>query len=167
MTEPEEQPSREEAIYSLVRTFLERYGFAIALVAPFVLLWLVPMGTGGVLVVLVIYLVEVIAYVGIQRRRRGIPSGGGARSGPAAGLQALWGVLAAVLIIGGLFGLWAAGGSPPIVPIIALTLGIAIIAMVWHRVSRSSGEDTSASRLGWSERSAGPAPRRPGRFWCG
>jgi hypothetical protein len=141
MTDPEEEPSREEAIYSIVFAFLKRHGFAIALIAPLGLISLVPMGSAGVLVVLVIYLGEAIVYSAIQRKGRSAPSDG-IRSGPGPGLQALYVVLAALLIIGGLFGLGASDPSTSFAPIIAISLGVAIVAWVWYRIARGSREHT-------------------------
>jgi hypothetical protein len=104
---------------------------------------LLPVGAAAPLIILLTYLGEAIVYGVIQRVRRGDPSGRGVRSGPGPGLQTLYGLLAALLIIGGIFGLGSAGESPPILAILALLLGIGIVAWVWHRVSRASGERSS------------------------
>ena len=102
---------------------------------------LVPMGPAGVFVVLLIYLVEAIAYSAIQRRRRG------AQSGPA-GLQVLSGCVATILILAGIVGLSSSSESLPTVPILAISLGIGIVAWVWYRVSRASGEDNTTIVVG-------------------
>ena len=162
MTDQHEGPTREEAFYEAATAFLKRYGFMIAIAAPIVFISLVPVGSAAPLVILLTYLGEAIVYSAIQRVRRGDPPGRGVRSGPGPGLQALYALLATLLIVGGLFGLGSAGRSPPILPILALSLGIGIVAWVWHRVSRASGERSStfvarvAGTMGRAGRAAVP-----------
>jgi hypothetical protein len=71
MTDPEGR-SYEEVIYAVAVALFSRHGFAMALLAPLVIISLIPMGPVGVLLVVVIYLVEAIVYVAIQRHRRGV-----------------------------------------------------------------------------------------------
>jgi hypothetical protein len=143
MTDQGAGPSREEAFYEAAAAFLKRHGFLIAVFAPVVFVSLVPVGAAAPLIILLAYLGEAIVYAAIQRAGRGDPAGRGVRSGPGPGLQALHGLLAALLIIGGIFGLGSASDSPPFLPILALSLGIGILAWVWRRVARASGEHTS------------------------
>lgn len=143
MTDQGEGPSREEAFYAAATAFLKRNGFLIAVAAPVVFVSLVPAGTAAPLIILLAYLGEAIVYGAIKRAGRGDPPGRGIRSGPGPGLQALYGLLATILIIGGIFGLGSAGDSPPILALLAIALGIGIVAWVWRRVSRASGEHTS------------------------
>jgi cytochrome c-type biogenesis protein CcmH/NrfF len=49
MTGLDDEPSREDAAYATVFAFLRRYGWWIALIAPFVLISLVPMWGAPVL----------------------------------------------------------------------------------------------------------------------
>jgi len=144
MTDQDEGPSREEAFYLAATAFLKRHGFLIALVAPVVFVSLVPAGAAAPLIILLTYLGEAIVYAAIQRVRRGDPPGRGVRSAPGPGLQALYGLLAALLIIGGIFGLGSGGGSPPILAVLALSLGIGLVAWVWQRVARASGENSAS-----------------------
>ena len=143
MTDQDEGPGREEAFYEAATAFLKRYGFMIAIAAPVVFISLVPVGAAAPLIILLTYLGEAIVYSAIQRVRRGDPPGRGVRSAPGPGLQVLYGLLATLLILGGIVGLGSAGPSPPILPILAISLGIGIVAWVWHRVARASGERSS------------------------
>ncbi len=143
MSDQDERPSREEAFYESAAAFLKQHGFLIALLAPIVFISLAPVGSAAPLLILVTYLGEAIVYAAIQRLRRGDPLGRGVRSGPGPGLQTLYGVLAALLIIGGIIGLGSSGESPPILAILALSLGIGLVAWVWHRVARASGENSA------------------------
>jgi hypothetical protein len=133
MTGRDNKHSREDAVYGTMAAFLRRHGFLIAAAAPLVLITLVPMGPASVLVVVLIYLGEAIVYAAVQRRRRGL------RSGPGPALQALWVVFASCLIIAGLVGL-SASGDP--VALVAIALGLGIVAWLWSRVARASGEDS-------------------------
>jgi hypothetical protein len=148
MTDQGEGPSREEAFYEAATAFLKRYGFMIAIAAPVVFVSLVPVGAAAPLVILVAYLGEAIIYSAIRRAGRGRETGRGVRSGPGPGLQVLYGLLATLLIIGGIFGLGSASPSPPILPILAISLGIGIVAWVWQRVARASGEHSSTFAAG-------------------
>ncbi len=146
MTDPDEPPSRQDAFFDSVAAFLQQHAFAIAFAAPIFVVALLPIGSAAVVVLFVIYLGEAIVYA---LMRRGDPAGRGVRAGPGPGLQALYGLLATIFILGGIVGLGSSGGSVPIVPILAIALGIGIIAWVWHRVSRASGDRTTvlAGRL--------------------
>jgi len=157
MTDQGEEPTREEAFYAAATAFLRRHGFLIAVAAPVVFVSLLPVGTAAPLIVLLAYLGEAIVYGAIRRARRGDPPGRGVRSAPGPGLQALYGLLATILIIGGIFGIGSGGDAPPILAILALALGIGVVAWVWNRVSRASGERTSAfvGRLAETTRTAG------------
>jgi hypothetical protein len=75
MTDPHDEPTREDAVYARLFAFLTRYGFFIAIAAP--LLLLSPFVTGGAFILLValIWLGEAIVYASVQRRRRGVRSG--------------------------------------------------------------------------------------------
>jgi len=59
----------EDRAYATLFASLGRNAFAIALVAPFLLVSLFPVGPIGVLLVLLIYLGEAFFYLGLQRRR--------------------------------------------------------------------------------------------------
>jgi hypothetical protein len=133
MTGRDERPSREDVVYGTIAAYLRRYAAWIVVLAPLALISLVPMGPAGVLVVMVIYLNEAIVYAAVRRRRQGI------RKGPGPALQALWAVLATLLIIGGLVGLSASGA---IAAVIAIVIGMLIVGWVWARVARASGEST-------------------------
>ena len=126
-------PDLEDSVYARIAAIQRRYGLWIALLAPLALISLVPMGQAGVLLVVLIYLGEAIAYVAVRRRRMGT------RKGPGPALQALWVVAAALLILGGLFAL-SASGSPA--GIVAIAIGVTIVVWVWARVARASGEST-------------------------
>ena len=141
MTGRNGKPSREDAVYEVVAASVRRYGFAIALVAPFLLISLVPMGEAGVLLVVLIYLGEAIVYAALRSKRMGR----GAGPGPA--LQALWVILAVLLILGGLFAL-SGTGSPAAT--VGIAIGVLIVVWVWARVARASGESTLAffARIG-------------------
>lgn len=132
MTDPPERQTREDAVYASLFAFLKRYGFFIAVVAPPFLLTPVVEGPAFVLIVATIWLGEAIVYAAVRRKAQG------ARSGPAPFLQALWIVFAVLAILGGLFGLGA--GQPAAV--LAVALGLVIVAWVWRRVARASGEDS-------------------------
>src|SRR4051812_22160349 len=99
------EPSREESAYATIARFLRRYSIYIAMLAPFALISVIPMGQAGVLVVVLIYLGEAIVYAATERRRQGT------RRGPGPALQALWGVLAILLVIGGL-AVFGGSGDP-------------------------------------------------------
>jgi hypothetical protein len=141
MTDPQDEPTREDTVYAGLFALIRRYGFFIAIVAPLLLVSPFVKGEAFVLVVATIWLVEAIVYAGALRRSRGI------RSGPGPALQALWVVFAVLLITGGLFGI-AASGSP--VAFGAVALGLGIVSWVWRRVARASGDDSRAfaSRIG-------------------
>jgi hypothetical protein len=71
MTDPEGR-SYEEVIYAVAVAVFSRHGFAMAMLAPLVIISLIPVGPGGALFVVGIYLVEAIVYAAIQRHRRGV-----------------------------------------------------------------------------------------------
>ena len=141
MTDPEESLSRMDAFFDSLGEFLRKNAFAIALIAPFVVIAVLPIGSAAVLVLLVIYLAEAMLYVFMRRGHRDGPRD---RSGPGVGVQVLSGVLATIFILGGIAGLWSSSEGVPLVPILAIGLGIGIIALVWNRVSRASGDRTTA-----------------------
>jgi len=64
----DEQPTREDLAYATLLAYLRRNA-AIALVAPFLPVSLFPVGSIGVLLVLLISLGEAFFYLGLQRRR--------------------------------------------------------------------------------------------------
>jgi hypothetical protein len=133
--------SREDSLYEAIAAFLRRYGLWIALLAPLALISIVPMGQAGVLLVVLIYLGEAIVYAAVRNRRLG------RRKGPNPALQALWGVFAILLIVGGLL---ARPGSDNPVPIGAIVIGLVIAGWIWTRVARASGENSIAflARIG-------------------
>ena len=133
--------SREDSLYETIATFLRRYGLWIALLAPFALISIVPMGPAGFLLVVLIYLGEAIVYAAVRSRRLG------RRKGPGPALQALWGLFAILLIVGGLLAL---PGSDNPAPIGAIVVGVIIAGWIWARVSRASGESSRAflARIG-------------------
>jgi hypothetical protein len=133
MTDPDEEPTGEDAVYASLFAFVRKNAFLIALIAPPLLLSLLVKGEGVVLLVMLAYLGEAIVYAAVRRRRTGV------RSGPGPALQALWVGLASLLIVGGLFGFAASGAAAGLV---ALALGIGIVAWMWSRVARASGEDS-------------------------
>ncbi|MEP6639393.1 MAG: hypothetical protein ABJC39_08595 [Chloroflexota bacterium] len=132
MADPPERPTREDAVDASLFAFLKRYGLFIAIGAPLIILSPVVKGGVFVLVVALMWLGEAIVYAAVRRRGRGV------RSDPAPALQALWIVFAVLAILGGLFGL--AVGQPA--AILAFALGAMIVAWVWRRVARASGEDS-------------------------
>jgi hypothetical protein len=71
MADPPDQLTREDAIYAAIDAYVRRNAFGIALVAPFLLVALLLPDGGGlnVLLVLIIYLAEAIAYAGMRRRQ--------------------------------------------------------------------------------------------------
>ena len=127
------EPSREDSVYAAIARLLHRYGLWIALLAPFALISIIPIGQAGILLVVVIYLGEAVAYAAARSRRIG------RRAGPGPALQALWGVVAAALIIGGLL---AFGGSGGPAGLVAVVIGLLIAGWLWTRVARASGEST-------------------------
>jgi hypothetical protein len=138
MSDPRDRPTGEDALYASLLAFLSRNGFLIALAAPLLLLSLVVKGDALLPLVAVVLLGEAIVYGAVQTRPRG------GRPGPAASLQVLWVVLAALLIIGGLF--WLGAGQPA--AIAAIGLGVGIVVCMWARVARASGEN-SAGFVAW------------------
>jgi hypothetical protein len=124
---------REDSMYATLAAFLRRYGVWIALLAPLAFISIVPMGSAGVLLVVLVYLGEAIVYAAARSRRVGT------RTGPGPALQALWGFLAIVLIVGGLL---ARPGIDNPAPIGAVVIGVAIAVRVWARVARASGESS-------------------------
>ena len=110
-------------------------GCALALIS------IVPMGQAGVLLVVLIYLGEAIVYAAVRSRRLG------RRKGPGPALQALWGMFAILLIVGGLL---ARPGSDNPAPLVAIVIGAVIAVWIWTRVARASGESSSAflARIG-------------------
>jgi hypothetical protein len=124
---------REDSISTTLAAIIRRYGVWIALLAPFALISVVPMGPAGVLLVVLIYLGEAIVYAAVRRRRVGT------RKGPGPALQALWGFLAIVLIVGGLL---ARPGTDNPAAIGAVVIGVVIAVWVWARVARASGESS-------------------------
>jgi uncharacterized membrane protein len=135
MTDAGREPDREDVLYTRLFSYLKQNGVVIALAAPVVLVWILPIGPAGVLVVPLIYLGEAIVYAAAQRKRRGV------RPGPGAGLQALWRLLASLLILGGGFG-FVATGEP--VAAFAVALGVGILMLIWSRTTRVTGDDTTA-----------------------
>ena len=125
--------SREDSLYETIAAILRRYGLWIALIAPLVLISIVPMGQAGVLLVVLIYLGEAIVYAAVRSRRSGT------RKGPGATLQALWGLFAILLIVGGLLTL---PGSDNPAPLGAIVIGVIIAGWIWARVARASGESS-------------------------
>jgi hypothetical protein len=109
MTDQGDEPTREEAFYAAATAFLKQHGFLIAVAAPVVFVSLLPVGTAAPLIILLAYLGEAIVYGAIRRAGRGDPPGRGVRSAPGPGLQALYGLLATILIIGGMFGIASPG----------------------------------------------------------
>ena len=125
--------SPEDRAYATIAGNVRRYGPWIALLAPFALISIVPMGQAGVLLVVLIYLLEAIAYAAVRSRRLG------SHRGPGPALQALWAILAIVLIVGGLL---ARPGSDDLAPVAAIVIGLVIAAWIWRRVARASGESS-------------------------
>jgi hypothetical protein len=123
----------EDSVYATIVAFQRRYGLWIALLAPLALISIVPMGQAGVLLVVLIYLGEAIVYAGVRSRRSGT------RKGPGAALQALWGLFAILLIVGGLL---AVPGSDNPAPIGGIVIGVIIAGWIWARVARASGESS-------------------------
>jgi hypothetical protein len=153
MTDPEGR-SYEEVVYAVAVALFSRHGFAMAMLAPLAVIALIPMRSGGVLVVVVIYLVEAIAYAAIQRRRRSVPEGWsdprrpGGRPGhrriiPGPFVMAMSGLLAAALVTAGLLSSSASDGSAPVVLILTVSIALGLVASVWHRAARESNENSA------------------------
>ena len=132
---------REDSAYATIAAFLRRYGLWIALLAPLAIISIVPLGEASVLFVVVIYLGEAIVYAAVRRRRLGTSKG------PGPALQALWAVLAMLLIIGGLL---ARPGPDDPAAVAAIVIGVVIAGWIWTRVARASGESSIAflARIG-------------------
>jgi hypothetical protein len=71
MTRPHREASSEDELYASTFAALRRAAPTIALLGPIILVSLLPDAQGGlaVLLVVIIYLFEAIAYAGLQRRR--------------------------------------------------------------------------------------------------
>jgi hypothetical protein len=142
MTDPEIETSREDAFYADVVSFVRRHSFMIALIAPLVLLWLFPMGSGGVLLILVIYLGEAIAYGAMQRVRRGRYPGPAPREDPLAFVARVGGTLArvglATLVTLVASTIAVAIGLPGVIALlVAVSVGMVLVAWILTRMLRS------------------------------
>jgi hypothetical protein len=71
MTGPAFKPDWHDAVNSRILAFQGRYGVAIALAAPLVVISIVPMGQAGVAVAALIYLGEAVVFAVKRTRPRG------------------------------------------------------------------------------------------------
>jgi hypothetical protein len=70
MSDPEEEPTREDSAYAYLFAFLKRYGFFIAVATPILVLSPFVKGEGFVLLVALAWLGEAVVYAAARRRGR-------------------------------------------------------------------------------------------------